>query len=357
VDRAETDQLESDALGHDAGDAGIAAARVITGEVTPSGATHTVQMPGLPLDHAFVICSFRSSRPEPFVAPTCQLDKSGVVITTGDAQAVTTVRYHVVQHPAARVRRGPLQLGTNNRNGDAPLVPPVNLGQTFALVTSRIALASTDADEQRLVLARLEPNRLWISRDRDGTPLDIEWQVVELEGATVQSDYTILDAGNSSVTVQINAVDLNRSFLLFSSRPKLSTQGKEAVYSARGWFKDARNIEFDRGAADTDLFLFWFVVELPSGDRVHNDYDSALMSSNRNSAEHDLPFGVPPDRSFPLHSCNLANWAQASALNAASVTTQLVPETGASAARIRFQREDPSGDMGCAWSVVELAAP
>jgi hypothetical protein len=320
---------------------------VQTGEQLMSGAAKkTLSVGAINLDHAFVFCSFRSINSEPHQAPTCQLGASGLTIGVGNATANAHVRWHVVQLAAAKTRRGhvPLQAGEKART---ITIKPVDLSKSFALVTSRIDLSDRNADQQRLVAARLvNATTLELTRGEVGTLVDVEWQIVQLDSARVIGGVTTLDQNTGSLKVTIKPVARSRSFLLHSVRAAPETNGHEARYAVQGRIADSTTIELARGAKGAQLDVHWFVVELGAGRALHG---FGSVGSTATSATQPLGDTVDVTRSLPLVSPLFVDNSHGSFQDQLSLTARL---SGPSA--MVMERDDAGSVVSCAWSVVEF---
>ena len=322
---------------------------VSTAETQVSGTLTKVPVPGVLPDHAFVVCSFLTRNSEPYNAPTCQLDSAGVTITTANSNASPVVRWHVVQTGRARVQRGQAQLGVNQLDATQVQLPlAVQPDSSFVLVTTRVDTDQRELDQPRLVLARLEsPTTLAFHRGEAGHIADIEWQVVQLQGATVQSGDTAIPSGDSSAPATLKQqVDPQRSFLVFSSAAGAAVQGVEARYGVRGMLQDGQSLLFQRGTGGVGVEIHWFVAQLPPGDRVLAGYDSSKAGTST------VPIGDTVDlqRALPLHTSSLEAGSGSSLLDELSQTAHLTD-----ASTLELRRSEFGTTVANAWQVVELA--
>jgi len=333
----------------DAGDTDAPACTTLvqTGEVQPRG-SKTIPVPGIKPGCSFIVCSFRTNGSEPYNAGTCQLEGNDLVIATGNAAAEAFVRYHLVQLAGASVQRGHVLLGKMELGQTLSLQDAVDRDRTFVLVTTRADVISAGKDQQRLVLARLDsPTSLALERGESGVAVDVEWQVVQLGRATVESRTTAIPSGDSSAQASITPVEINRTFVVFSSKAGSEAGGDEEVYGVRGRLEDSQHLVFERGVFGAQIDVHWFVVQLPPGNRVFRSYADFAPTSL--TASGWVP-SVELNRALPLSSSYIKG-SGSSLFDALSLTVRLLDTN-----TVELERGDNDElPLSYSWSVVELA--
>jgi hypothetical protein len=296
-----------------------------TGSGQVDAATTTLTL-GKPVDEAktFVHCTFSTNQSQPITRPTCELTSTTLVITLGTSvasSAHTTVRWHVNEFEGnVLVQRGLVTFTNNGADGGTDTTEPFNgtgagaltLGtavdctKSFVLTTERINLASTIADEQwqasatlvtstagsapRAVCTSGTTTALELLRNEVSTsPLKVAWQVVQIDGITVQRGQSciggtgtpncpLVGAGatqGASQNATLTTIDTAKSFVLTSQRAGSAMGGEEREYRVRSDFSSTTNLRFTRGATITtsnhQIQLTWEVVSLNDRGRVERN--------------------------------------------------------------------------------------
>ena len=151
-------------------------------------------------------------------------------------------------------------------------IAAVNLASSFPLVSYRSGGSNYDCNEWKRAELTSTTN-LRVSARCGGPNNELQWQVVEFTGASVQSGNVAFLAGDPSKTISPlpTAVDLSKSWLLYTyetdgTRPQI---GRGLV---RGRITDSTTLVFDRdatgGAASMDLT--WYLVEFTYGTTVRS---------------------------------------------------------------------------------------
>ncbi len=176
-----------------------------------------------------------------------------------------TITWYVVElSTGMSVQRGRGNL-RNLTSLDAPL-SPVDPAHAFPIISFRTLGGTYDGGDY--LRARIEsPTSLAIVRSEAEDQIsNVEWQVVQLDAASVQSGLYNLAATALSGNVSINAIDPARTLLLFTYSRGLTSTG---LMGLRGRVVDATTLTFDRDAADNDaLSIAWYAIELPVGASV-----------------------------------------------------------------------------------------
>lgn len=381
-----------------------------------SGAYIATVTLGTPVDStkAFIHCTFStriSNRAD--VIPTCELSNTTVTIrvaaTTAanplNVAAFTTVRWHVAEFEGDNtfstmvlVQRGVATFSTSDTQpGGATITLPtaVDCTKSFVLTTARMNSTANDVDERWTVSATLgstasvctsgTTTSLELRRNESTTALTVAWQVVMIEGLSVQRGQacigptgtgsctpgpsgTLLGAphsglvqGRSQGATLGTAVDTSKAFVLTTQRGGTAVAGLDGLYTARvefscnGTTASTTCLRFDRGTADTganqQLQITWEVVSLQDlGRVVRNAVGSPLSTgastTNINSASFTT---VIQARTIPFFSRNNDRVSNASDLSSVMLTARVNETT------LTFDRTGGgTRTQTVAWQAVEF---
>lgn len=213
--------------------------------------------------------------------------------TVDPGSAATIVWYVVELHTGASVQRGRGNL--QNRTVLDATLAPVDESRAFPIISFRTAGGTYDGGDY--LRARItSPTNLEISRSEAEDQIsNVEWQVVELDGANVQRGILNLAATATSATATISSIDPERTLLLFTySRDEANT----GLMGLRGRVTNATTLVFDRDVANNDaLSIAWYAIELPVGSRVQRATTS--FASAQTTATETIA-AVELDRSMAL---------------------------------------------------------
>ena len=277
---------------------------------------------------AFVHCGFSTSQAVPSAIPTCELSNTQVTITIAATSniflpAFTTVRWYVVEFEGSVVvQRGVASFSTSQAEPGAALVTlptAVDCQKSFVLTTARMTSTSATIDEQWTTTATLTgssgtapraactsgtTSSLEVFRNTTGTALTVAWQVIQIEGITVQRGTAcigptatpacpLLNTTSGLVQARSQGVNLGtavttgKAWVLTTRRVGSAAGGRDGLYAARvdfscdGSTESGSCLRFDRGTADTttnrQLNLTWEVVSL-------NDTTSSIGRVERKNA-------------------------------------------------------------------------
>ncbi|MCR9141953.1 MAG: hypothetical protein NXI24_06855 [bacterium] len=255
--------------------------QVPTTVITASPAT--VAVAAVDLSRSFVLCSQTagSSRPNNFV--TCQLSAADqVTIETFDPNN-QRIALSIVQFASgAFVQRGSTTLGAGDSQVDIAL-SAVNLSQTFAIVTNRINTTNTTLDSHREVAPLLvDASTLRLARGATGTAVIIEWQVIELGAASVQSGTAAIVDGSTSTTAAVAPFDPAKSFVLQHTTADASVLGKENSLYVRNVPDAGSSVQFFRSHSTGTVSVHYFLVsmlDLSTVQRGTHAFDAAYTNT------------------------------------------------------------------------------
>lgn len=250
---------------------------VITGSPT------NVAISAVDLSRSFVLCSQTAGSSRPNNIVTCKLSATNqVTIETSDPNN-QNVALSVVQFSSgASVQRGSTTLGAADGFVDIT-ISSVNLAQTFVLVTSRMNSTDTTIDQQRTVAPLLPAaTTLRLFRGATGTAVDIEWQVIQLSGASVQSGVATMNNGTASVVVSPLAFDANKTFVIAYVYADAAVLGRENSLYVRGVVTSSNTVEFYRDQSTGTANVAYFLVSMTDATTVQRgsvDFSAAYTNT------------------------------------------------------------------------------
>ncbi len=169
---------------------------------TVTGTTTLLTIPDVDLTRSFVICNQTSNFSNPVNVVTCQLTATNTVTLSTNATSGQIMSVSVVEFGSgAAVQRGSVTLTAGNATLDETLTT-VDLTRSFVFAQTKMNSNNFSLDQRRMITPELvNATTLRFTRAATGTDIDIEWQVVELDAASVQSGAARLPAGPAAATV------------------------------------------------------------------------------------------------------------------------------------------------------------
>ena len=369
-----------------------------SGQVSDASATITL---GKVVDDtkAFVYCTFSTTQTNPNTRPTCELTSTQVVITLGTtiaASAHTTVRWYVAEFEAGvSVKRGVATFTTTGLDAATasaePLSAVLSIGasvtctKSFVLTTERIALASANADEQwqagatlvttnagsapRAVCTSGTTSFLELFRSENsanGTPLKVAWQVVEMDGTTVQRGRACIGgtggttpcsaANGASVTAALTTVTPSKTLVLMTQRAGSAIAGDEGRYRTRVDLNaGGTQLTFTRGISSTtnneNVHVTWEVVAFDDTNSIRVERNTAgtgvSMGGGTGSSNSAAFTTVTQGRTLPMVSASYGNSGNGFH-DDSSITVQTNQTT------LTFARAATSNTLTVNWQAVQF---
>ena len=124
----------------------------------------------------------------------------------GSSSGEVKVRWYLMEFASGiSVQRNSFTLASASSTQDVTITA-VDTSKTFALAyATSTSSTSVSNDEQRLLKAELTSStNLRFTRNESGSDLHVVWQVVELDGAQVQSGTVSIANGSLQTTCQID---------------------------------------------------------------------------------------------------------------------------------------------------------
>jgi hypothetical protein len=232
---------------------------------------------------AYVYCNFQISNSASSRAATCQINSSGtqVEIIAGVIGSNTVVNWYVAEFSqGADVQRSVVNFSSSDSTILITLSKNIDLSRTFVIIYSRTTDGSLNQDEQRYFTARLtSQSTLNITRQDTGVAVDVEWQVIQLDGARVQSGQTIIPNGSSSVQATIGLVSLTDSFIIMNNNGSANINGRETDLYVQASYTDSRTVNFRRTGNQDSVTVSWYSIEMIDGTTVQSGSVSVAGTS------------------------------------------------------------------------------
>jgi len=270
------------------------------------------------------------------------------------AGVTVSVAWTVVQLDGVLVQRG-----TETMPAGSPfsvqLPQSVDLARAFPLFS--LYKHGIDFNSDDWLMAEIsDAQTLTFSRGATNGDAFIDWQVVELQPATggsVQHAVTALASGNANTTADLGrAVDLGRSFLIFSNRTSGPGGGQVAADQlVRGWLSAADQISFNRGGTSFGFDMSWYVV---SWDALTVQRSSAHFDTGVLDHQATLSRSVNPRQSAAFcpsfQHRGETTWAADDSVGNAWFTAMIAPD--GSALDLHRAAADDAAEVS--WTVVEF---
>ena len=203
------------------------------------------------------------------------LTATAVTFARVGGTGTVTVKYYVAEFSSGvSVRRGSADLSVGSPV-NVTLSPAVDTARSFPLISYRIT--GTDFDGNDLVRAKITSGsnlRLSYAGAAATAPQVVEWQVVEYQGANVQTGDSTFGGGNGSVAAPLTAVNIGKSWLVYSYECDASgCPGPDPNVNnklVRGVISTTTTLSFDRTQLGPGLLLTWYLVEFTDATTVQS---------------------------------------------------------------------------------------
>lgn len=285
----------------------LVAGGVQTGLTSTTATSTIVSITTVDMSKSFVMCYFTASSSQIRNVPTCQLTASNqVTIAKGGGSVSLNVRHYVMEFASGiSVQRGSSNLITTANTGNVTLSTAVDLSKSFVIAYARTSTTGTTNDEQRLIKAKLtSPTNLQFTRSESGAALDIEWQVVQLDGAQVQSGTAIIGNGNTSTIAPLGAFDSDSAFLIFNFAAG-NVAGVESNYLINGNISSTTSLTFTRQGTNQQLDIAYYLVEMVNGPNIQRG--TINVNSTSISATASLSPVINTLFTMPIINFNLSS--------------------------------------------------
>lgn len=142
-------------------------------------------------------------------------------------------------------------------------VTAVTLSRAWVLISTRYAPSNYPGPT--MVRARLtSTTNLELSRGYDSGSIQVEWIVIEMDGATVQQAEAQITTGYGGDITITAVADVAKTFLVVTAKNNQASASAWDYAFVKAYLTSTTNVRWDRGnngTATTDVCIF--VVELP----------------------------------------------------------------------------------------------
>ena len=238
------------------------------------------------------------------------------------------------------VQHGTSTISINSRTVEITLDTPVQVGQSFPMVTcaanfnspSRVFCRSSLITEVDGKYTQLE-----VYRGSSGnTAVEVSWQVIENTNFTVQTGTTTIQT--ATVNIAINEVDLDSAFVLVSAG---NNSGHAYNGPIKAKFNSSTEINVSKGNYGSGIYAYtrWYVVEW-----ANSSVQSGNVTLSGASFVNDTISEVDLDKSFLIHSflTNQTNYP----------ARVFVMGQFASSTSVQFTKDSTSGTNDVSYFVV-----
>jgi len=309
----------------------------------------------------------RTGNPNPEAGRIAFELESGTILALerlGASTATPTVEWQAVEFESGVfVQRGMRILSSTDTTVTEPILIPIDPLKSFVLVSVASGLAAQDLDERWTVRARLidDGSNLELSRYGNGSGLHVYWQVVQMDGASVQRGLTTMPAGQAAVgSTPFNLVPTDNSFLIMSYKGDSAVNGIESRYAVRGRIpvdqvqqgqNFSSHVEFNRVSTTNSVDIAWEVVTMNDGTTVMSGSSATAATS---TATIDVPLsGVTTSRAFVYLSAQGGSGNAIGNLDHISWTGTLTSGTN-----LRLQRGSSATTHSTVnWQVIQFPRP
>ncbi len=230
---------------------------------------------------AFLVFSVRENLgdPESGTVTGRLASPTSVVFERIGTTGTITLEWSVVDFASGvSVQRGTLAMGATTVN--VP-ISAVDLAKSFPIVSMR-AGGTVFSDDDFLRARLTATNNLELSTLNLNANV-AEWQVVQYDGASVQSGDLSFGAGDTTRNATVTSVDTSKSWLIYSYRSNYSAMQNIGEKLLRGTISDSTTLTFDRSVSGTTNDLSWYLVEFTDATAVQ--HGSAAFGSSDTSKD------------------------------------------------------------------------
>ena len=240
---------------------------VTIGGTNPLAVTLT---PSVDPAKSYAYCNFRMNNSAANRATTCQIAANG---TTIDIQSGNS--------------GGSNSLLATESIQTITLSQSVDLNRSFIIAYSRTANSSSSIDERRTLRYRFLTNStIEVLRNETGIVTDFEWQVIQLDGARIQSGIATIQNNSTSVSATLSSLNLSNSFIILNSAAGAGVNGVEHDHYVQAYYNSSTQIRFARNGTDDTVDISWYAIEMIDGTTVQSG--NTTVSSVSSSAITNL---------------------------------------------------------------------
>ena len=235
------------------------------------------------LSKAFVVCSLRTNSGLPQYLPLCQLTgATSLQIDYDVCCANVFVAWYVVEFSSGvSVQRGFQTVAVGDLTHNLGLSSAVDTGKSFPIIQTRANSSNNDRDEQINFTVDINgPTNMLLSRNETGLSVEVAWQLIQMDAATVHSGSVNL-SGATGVNQPISTVTPAQSFAVLTTAGAAVNNGNDAMHNVRAYL-NASTLTLSRGTATNNVDVHYYIVDtggLASIQRGTNTTASAGTTS------------------------------------------------------------------------------
>jgi hypothetical protein len=213
-----------------------------------------------------------------------------------DTQGQVEVGNHDSMY-GARVQRGSVTMSTASTT---VTITAVNPNRSFLICSPG---SSTSAGPSILTYTCTLTNSTTITFTRTGTStMSLQWQLIEYDHITVQSNTVSLSSGTASTSYTIpTPVNQNKTFVVETVRSDNTTGSNNASAEVSPNITSTTNVTFTRANTTGNLSISFFIVSF-TDDTYVEQWTTTMTAASSATATINGPngVGVDPTRSFAI---------------------------------------------------------
>jgi hypothetical protein len=245
---------------------------IISDEVALQSSSTTISLPRTVVtEKSILFCSYRYGGSALSYSSTCSLNTSGnsIEVKTGGMYSGTYVRYTILEFSlGVTVLRGEISVLNNSIGKNLEFSKSLDLTKNFVIFDTRGTSTDTTIDRGRFFKGSFTTSsKLEFKREAISPQIEINYQIIQMDGVQVQYGNVNLASGVVSTTKSITQVNLSKSILFTSQTADSTTGGVEGNYMVNSKFESNTSLEFSRKGSAGALDINYFVVEF-TGNQV-----------------------------------------------------------------------------------------
>ena len=180
-----------------------------------------------------------------------------------------TITWQVAEfRNGVNVQRGTTAMGTSTSLTQT--LTAINPNKTFPIISNRNGGTTFGNDD--LLRATIQ-NSTTLNLSLATASLNnhvSEWQVIEMQGTTVQNGTVATGTTDSEVNITTATINTTRAWLIYSTQGETGTTTNIAQKLFNGKVVNSTQIRYNRGSTGTANSISWYLVELPNGTNVQH---------------------------------------------------------------------------------------
>ena len=258
--------------------------------------------------------------------------------------SLTNVSWQTIESNLFTVDRGVQSVAISTNSVIVPIGRNINISSSFGVAYGRCNSATTNNNHAGFFLIEIL-NSTHINLERGQGNLcaaTVSWQVVDFQGASVQSNRSSFTSTGTTLSSTINSVNTQNSFLFFGTSASTGTDRGMETNFVYGELSSGTNVQFTRDAdvGTSDRDMFYYVVEHPQLSVQRASFSSGVDSTKTITS-------VNTSRAFHFSSSTNTGGGQSYSNNAHTFT--LTNSTS-----LFFDKETGSQTITASYEVIEF---